>query len=108
MKSGNLLVFLTICFVSGCSAKDIIIDIKPDILEAVLTKSDLKVLDIGNSYTEDATRMLPYVIESTESNLDGFALYKAVRGGASFRTWCDVYEDKDTEPYYISKVTGNL
>ena len=107
MKGRRLLFLLVVCLATGCSEK-VVIDVKPDILEAVLTKPDLKVLDIGNSYTEDATRMLPFVIESTEVDLKDFALYKAVRGGASFRTWCDVYENNDKEPYSISKVVGDL
>ena len=80
-----------------------------DAVHPVLSKPTLKVLDIGNSYTINATTLLPLVTEASGSNISNMCLYKAIRGGASFKNWYDVYCDKDTTHCYtISKVLGGL
>ncbi len=73
-----------------------------------LKKSPLRVLDIGNSYTEDATHYLRRLVDSSGVDTRDFYLYRAIRGGASFRNWCDIYSDADNTPYYITKVVGDL
>ena len=74
-----------------------------------LQKETLRVLDIGNSYTDDATHYLPLLTEASGIDVSDMCLYKAVRGGASFKNWCDIYDDKDTtSSYAISKVIGGL
>ncbi len=71
-------------------------------------KSGLKILDIGNSYTDDATALLPLLVKSADIDLSGMSLYKAIRGGASFKSWCDVYNDKDSVTgYNVRKVVGD-
>lgn len=67
-----------------------------------------RILDIGNSYTDDVTMLLPHVVNGLHLKLPNFALYKAVRGGGSFRTWCNVYEDKDNNTYRVERVVGDL
>ncbi len=76
--------------------------------ESVLRKANLKVLDIGNSYTEDATDLLPSIVKSSGSDVSDMCLYKAIRGGASFKNWYDRYYEKDNRDYSISKVLGGL
>ena len=75
---------------------------------ALLKKSGLKVLDIGNSYTDDATALLPRIAEASGSDLSDMCLYKAYRSGASFKNWYDVYYDRDDNDYSISKVLGGI
>lgn len=76
---------------------------------AVLKKAELRVLDIGNSYTTGATRLLPLIAKASKADLSTMCLYQCYRGGASFKNWVDVYNDKDTKnTYSITKVVGGL
>ena len=76
---------------------------------AVLKKAELRVLDIGNSYTIDATSLLPLVAKASKSDLSTICLYRCVRGSASFKSWVDIYNNNDTtSTYSISKVLGDL
>lgn len=75
----------------------------------ILHKKELKVLDIGNSYTNDATAMLPMIVKASGVDISNICLYKAVRSSGSFKSWYDVYHDKDTtHTYRVSKVLGGL
>lgn len=70
-----------------------------------LSKENLRILDIGNSYTLDATHYIPQI--AAAANAAGcHSLYCATRGGASFRSWVDAYNDKDTEEYEIGHICG--
>ena len=73
-----------------------------------LQKEQLRVLDIGNSYTGDSTHYLPQIVEASGVDLSNICLYTAVRGGASFKNWFDIYHDQDTYSYGISKLLGEL
>lgn len=76
-------------------------------IDPFLQKEIIRILDIGNSYTDDATAFLPMLVEADKINLGGFNLYKAVRGGASFKSWYDVYNDNDIGHIYtVHKVLG--
>ena len=87
---------LSICFIA-------------DATHPVLSKPTLKVLDIGNSYTTDATDLLPLITEASGADISNICIYKAVRSSASFKSWYDVYYDKDTaRKYTIKKVLGGL
>jgi len=99
-------VFFFSC--SGCIADAEDDKSDPYPIEELLKKPQLKVLDIGNSYSEDALALLPTVVENCKVDLNDMCLYKLMRGGASFRTWCKVYEDKDTHPYSFNRSIGNL
>ncbi|MBR4369130.1 MAG: DUF4886 domain-containing protein [Prevotella sp.] len=76
---------------------------------AVLKKAELRVLDIGNSYTTGATRLLPLIAKASKADLSTMCLYQCIRGGASFKNWVDIYNDNDTKTSYsITKVIGGL
>lgn len=68
-------------------------------------KADLKVLDIGNSYTQDAQTYLPQIIKASGID-DDFSLYRAFRPSASFETWVDCWNDSDNEYYSIDFCAG--
>ena len=68
-------------------------------------KADLKVLDIGNSYTQDAQTYLPQIIKASGIDTD-FSLYRAFRPSASFKTWVDCWNDSDNENYSIDFCAG--
>ena len=74
----------------------------------VLKKDSLRILDIGNSYTDDATALLEKVAEACGVDLSTVGLYSAIRNYASFKTWIDCYSDRDVNPYYIKKVCGAI
>ena len=95
LRTTTFLLF-AICLLA-CSAED------------VQNKPTLKVLDIGNSFTNDATDLLPLIAESSGSDVSNFCLYKAIRSNASFKSWYNVYCDRDTAyTYRIEKVFGGL
>ena len=74
-----------------------------------LNKPEIRVLDIGNSYTIDATHYLSDLISNsdiTTNELNTIALVKATRGSGSFKNWVDVYNDADTLPYDVARVDG--
>ena len=68
-------------------------------------KADLKVLDIGTSYTQDAQTYLPQIIKASGIDTD-FSLYRAFRPSASFKTWVDCWNDADNEYYSIDFCAG--
>ncbi|MFR9552469.1 MAG: hypothetical protein SNG90_08970, partial [Rikenellaceae bacterium] len=61
-----------------------------------LRRSTLRVLDIGNSYTVDATSYLANLIAASGADVDDMCIYYANRGSASYKSWYDVYHDSDT------------
>ena len=66
--------------------------------KAEITKSALKILDIGNSFTKDATHYLPNII--TNKNIPNtFSLYYMTRGSGSFSTWVNCFNDIDNKTY---------
>lgn len=73
-----------------------------------LTKKELRVLDIGNSYTEDATHYLAAIVQAAKIDVSDMCLYKAIRGGGSYMNWYNIYHDLEQYGYGISKVTGGL
>lgn len=77
-------------------------------IDSLLQKQSLKVLDIGNSYTNDATSYLKQIVNASGSNIDDMCLYKAIRGAGSFKTWYNTYYDKDNSTYTINKVLGGI
>ena len=77
-------------------------------VNSVLQKHNLKVLDIGNSYTNDATDMLPTIVAASGSDISDLCLYKATRSSGSFKSWYDIYHDNDNQTYTIAKVMGGI
>ena len=107
----NVFVFLFSILIS-CTSTHLSPDvtqcpIEGTILE-ILTKPNLKVLDIGNSYTDDATELLPIIVNNSGAKLKDMVLCKLVRGSASFQDWCNVHNDCDTKDYFFRKVIGDL
>lgn len=105
------LFLFVFCSVSCSDTEEILELTKEDEFQPsdrILLKPDLKVLDIGNSYTNDATAYLPYLVEQLGVEVDDFCLYKAIMGGASFRNWYQAYKDLNSASYKVSKVIGNL
>lgn len=95
-KAITAFLLLAACVVV-CSAED------------VLSNPTLKVLDIGNSFTNDATDLLPLIVESSGSDISNICLYKAIRSNGRLKNWYDVWCDKDTAyTYRIEKVLGGL
>lgn len=76
--------------------------------DSILLKHNLKILDVGNSYTNDATAFLPYLVKKLGVNIDDVCLYKAILGGASFKHWYNVYHDLNSSSYVVSKVVGGI
>ena len=111
--NNKILGYLLVCFImilmESCEKEqspDIIVNTSVPI-DPFLQKDGLKILDIGNSYTDDATDLLPLLVEAANVDLSGMCLYKATRGGASFKNWYDIYHDRDgASVYYVNKVIG--
>ena len=78
--------------------------------EGVFKRENLKVLNIGNSYTEDATAMLKLIALASGSDISDICIYQAVRGSGSFKTWYNRYYGIDNyeRGYKISKVLGDI
>lgn len=77
-------------------------------IDDILKKPQLKVLDIGNSYTTDATAMLKLLTKSNQMDVSDMCLYRVSRGSGSFKNWYDIYFDNDLSSYAISKVLGGI
>ena len=106
-----LLTCLSLVFCHSCSVRAVVPydgSSSSDSLISFLRKPGLKVLDIGNSYTNDALELLPQVVQNCGVNVNDMSLYKIIRGGASFKNWCDVYQDKDSNSYTFRHVTGSV
>lgn len=77
-----------------------------------MDKDTFRVLDIGNSFTQDCTNYMPSLVTylTTNKGLDvsNMSFSSAYRGGASYKNWFDIFHDKDTSSYTISKVFGGL
>lgn len=71
-----------------------------------LNKEYLKILDIGNSYTVDAQSYLPQILKAANVP-ENYSVYSAIRGAASFKSWVDCYNNRDSfDSYDIRKVCG--
>ena len=100
------LIVLNSC--SGWFLKPLAEDDDVTSIQSVLKKPDLKVLDIGNSYSNGALDLLPTVVKACGADVKDMCLYKMVRSGASFKDWCNVCADKDPNTYSFRRVTGGL
>lgn len=68
-------------------------------------KDDLRILDIGNSYTQDCHTYIADILNSYGYN-EGYSLYSAIRGSGSFKSWVDQYNNTDYREYSINHVAG--
>lgn len=83
-----------------------------------LKKTQLRVLDIGNSFTnnalgvyKDGSNYYNYItnfISAANINVSDMCLYAAIRSGGSFKNWYDCYHDDDTVSYSIGKIAGGI
>ncbi|MDE6010452.1 MAG: DUF4886 domain-containing protein, partial [Muribaculaceae bacterium] len=80
-----------------------------------LRKPELRVLDIGNSYTGDATHYIKEIMAGCGvtppdrwSMPEDMALVCAIRSGGSWKNWFDILHDADTNGYDIYKSFGGL
>ncbi len=71
-----------------------------------LRKENLRILDIGNSYTTDATHYLPEIAAAAGATA-GYSLYKATRSVGSFKHWVDIYNESDNDKNYLKFVAGD-
>lgn len=71
-----------------------------------LKKDNLRILDIGNSYTVDATNYLPKICKAA-GVVTGYSLYTAVRSSSTFKSWVDCYNDIDKAKNTISLCVGD-
>lgn len=84
--------------------------------EVNFEKPTLKILDIGNSFTNNAmgiytggTDNLKSFFNAAGISFENMCLYRAIRSGGSFKNWFDVYNDNDSEvSYSITKHFGGL
>lgn len=70
--------------------------------------SFFRVLDIGNSYTDNSTCYMRELIEDLGLDTSNVCLYRTIFSGGSFKNWQEVYYDADTTTYYVQKVFGNI
>ena len=73
---------------------------------ATEVREPYRILDIGNSYTDNYTGLLPSLAESACLDMGGVSLFKLTRSGGSFRSWTDCYHDSDEQPYHFRRVLG--
>ena len=107
-----LFVFLTLTITANAQSRDpnihtsmLFADSSPKVN---LKKDSLKVLQIGNSYTNNSTSYLPSMVQRAGINTNDMCLYKCVRGSGSFSTFINCWNDKDAGGYSISKVVGGI
>ena len=107
-----LFVFLTLTITTNAQSGDsnihtnmLFADSSPRVN---LKKDSLKVLQIGNSFTENSTVYLSNMVQRAGINTGDMCLYKCNRGGGSFSTFVNCWNDKDATGYYISKVFGGI
>ena len=65
-----------------------------------------RILDIGNSYTENYTEMLKEIAEGSGIDLGGLSLCTLTRSSGSFLSWSDCYYDRDDQPCHFLHVLG--
>ena len=61
-----------------------------------------RILDIGNSYTDNYTAMLKMIAEGSGIDMERISLYKLTRSSGSFKSWSYCHADLDTQPYHFS------
>ena len=71
-------------------------------------KEQLRILDIGNSYTEDATHYLKNIVDNYAIDTTNICVYKIIRAASSFKMWFDIYHNKVKGPYYVTKIVGGI
>ena len=70
-------------------------------------KNGIKILAIGNSFTEDSTQYLSDIATASGSDLLEFALYRLIVGGAEFSEWCTLI-DANSTPQQLNRILGGV
>jgi hypothetical protein len=77
-------------------------------------KSQLRVLDIGNSFTSNPTTYLGNFVSAAGIDVSNMCLYTAIMSGASFKEWYNVYYDtasysgETKKTYSIARLLGGI
>ena len=66
---------------------------KEDIIDTLSIASSIKVLAIGNSFTQDALCYMDKMIKYSGIPLHSIAIYMTVKSGASLSDWLQIYEE---------------
>lgn len=74
----------------------------------ILKKDSLKVLHIGNSFTINSTSYLSDMVKAAGIDVNDMCLYRCYRGGGSFSTFIDNWNDIDSKSYSVSRVIGGI
>jgi hypothetical protein len=97
-----LLVFLSIVFILPSAGQN---------NQQLLIKPNLRVLDLGNSYTNDVTINLPSLVNTLNVDISDMCLYKAILPNSRYGDWYKLLTgdySTQTVQYQIAKVTGGL
>lgn len=74
------------------------------------SSSQLRILDIGNSFSEDANNYLNGLVQATGADVSQLCVYELYMGGSSFHSWVQLYnsqlEADASVKYKITKITG--
>lgn len=81
-----------------------------------LHKSQLRVLDIGNSHSWDCINYLKDLVQASGVDVTDMVFVRLSRGGGSFKSYYDCWHDQDVESgdeltgsiYTLSKEFGNV
>ena len=96
-----LILFLTLSYTTNAQMPS---SSKEDIWH----KNGLRILDIGNSYTEDAVSFLSSMVSQANIETKDICMYALLRGAGSFATWVNTYHGSDNYNYNCRKVFGEL
>lgn len=108
MKDKILKLFVILAFTITARAQSVSsIDIG-ELPKVNLTKDSLKVLHIGNSFTINSTSYLANMVKAAGINTNDMCLYRCYRGGGSFSSFINCWNDKDEKGYIISRIIGGI
>ncbi len=108
VKDKILKLFVILAFTITAKAQSVSsIDIG-ELPKVNLTKDSLKVLHIGNSFTMNSTSYLANMVKATGINTNDMCLYRCTRGGGSFSSFINCWNDKDEKGYSISRIIGGI
>lgn len=102
--SALVLVLLPLLGLVACSSEPLPVPEEEE--EEYVDDGIYRVLDLGNSYSLDATAYLKTITEATGADVSLMSLYTLTRGGASYRNWVDAWNGKDKAGYSYNKVLG--
>ena len=108
MKYKIVIMFVCLVFAITIKAQNESTYYMENLPKVNLKKDSLKVLHIGNSFTENSTAYLSNMVQRAGINTSDMCLYKCNRGGGSFSTFIDCWNDNDVKGYSVSKILGGI